>query len=56
MGKPGGAGYCAGWVGGGAGRDGDGRGWISARIKAQSPDRPARGGIPCPFCLQTEGL
>ena len=21
------------------------RGWISARIKAQSPDRPARGGI-----------
>lgn len=32
------------------------RGWLKAGEKAQPPDRPARGGIPCPFCLQTEGL
>lgn len=28
MGKPGGAGYCGGWVGGGAGRDG-GCAWVA---------------------------
>lgn len=37
MGKPGGVGYCGGWVGGGAGRDG-------GSALAQPPDRPARGG------------
>ena len=40
MGKPGGAGYCGGWVGGGAGRDG-GCAWVAESGGKSTAPRPS---------------